>query len=88
MNRYPLGFAIVPFVALALLYLFFGFGCALTQEKVVPLAQKTVRQYCAIPEAERLLIRQQVNAGIAPNSIVVTCAAPSSPLPAVTPTSP
>lgn len=70
------GLAVVYFVG-ALLYLT-GFGCAITQEKVVPLAQKTVRQYCAIPEAERLLIRQQVNASIAPDSIVVTCA-PSSP---------
>jgi hypothetical protein len=48
-------------------------GCTLTQEHVVSLAQKVVKQYCDVPEAERLLIRGQVNQAIAPASILVTC---------------
>jgi hypothetical protein len=71
MKRFPLGFALVP--VLLMVASFFA-GCTFTQQQVVPLAQKTVRQYCAIPEADRLLIRQQVNAAITPDAIVVTCA--------------
>lgn len=52
-------------------------GCTLLQKKVVPLAQEAVTKYCAVPAEERALVRQQVNAAIAPNSIVVTCATPT-----------
>lgn len=49
-------------------------ACAFVQKNIVPVAQDLTKQYCAVPESERLLIRQQVNQAIAPNSIVVTCA--------------
>lgn len=49
-------------------------GCTNLQAKLVPLAQSTVSKYCAIPVEQRVLIRAQVNAAIAPDKIVVTCA--------------
>lgn len=49
-------------------------SCASVQAKLVPLAQSTVSKYCAIPVEQRVLIRAQVNAAIAPDKIVVTCA--------------
>lgn len=68
---------VFPWTALAMLTTFTA--CTFTQQNVVPLAQKVVKQYCAVPEAERLLIRGQVNQAIAPDSIVVTCTPPANP---------
>jgi hypothetical protein len=48
-------------------------GCAVLNAEVAPRVAKTVNVYCLEPQASRLLIRQQVNALIEPNSIAITC---------------
>jgi hypothetical protein len=48
-------------------------GCSLIAPKIGPQVAKGVNRYCAEPYAERLVIRQTVNAEIAPNKITVTC---------------
>lgn len=48
-------------------------GCATLDKDVAPKVAAAVMTYCATPQAERLLIRQNVNQRIMPNSIAVTC---------------
>lgn len=48
-------------------------GCSLIVPKVGPQVAKAVNRYCEEPYAERLVLREQVNGMITPNTIKVTC---------------
>lgn len=48
-------------------------GCAQLQTKVGPEAAKAINTYCLQPQAARLVLREQVNALIAPNEVKITC---------------
>lgn len=48
-------------------------GCAAFNKEVAPRVAQAVNTYCIEPQESRALIRQQVNALIAPNQIKVTC---------------
>lgn len=48
-------------------------GCAALQTRVGPRAAKAINQYCLEPQGERLLLREQVNSLIAPNSVQINC---------------
>lgn len=48
-------------------------ACSLIAPRVGPTIAKGVTRYCAEPQAERLVLRSQVNGMITPNTIVVTC---------------
>jgi hypothetical protein len=48
-------------------------GCATLEKDVAPKAAAAVMTYCATPQAERMLIRENVNARITPNSIAIHC---------------
>ena len=50
-------------------------GCNVFQAKVGPRIAEGVKRYCAEPVEARLLLRSEVNALTAPNSIRVECAA-------------
>jgi hypothetical protein len=49
-------------------------GCAAFNKEVAPRVAKAVNVYCLEPQASRQLIRSQVNAMVAPNTIRVDCA--------------
>lgn len=49
-------------------------GCGVLTTKVAPKVAAAVTLYCAEPQAERLLLRGQVAAAVAPNAVQVTCA--------------
>lgn len=74
----------LPFMALMMwclliVALTFMGGCSVLAPHVGPALTKAVTRYCAEPQAERLLLRQQVNASIAPNSAQVNCAVDTGP---------
>lgn len=48
-------------------------GCAMLDRDVAPKAAAAVMTYCATPQAERMLIRENVNSRITPNSIAIHC---------------
>lgn len=48
-------------------------GCSLIAPRVGPQVAKAVNRYCAEPLSERLVIREQVNSLITPNTVRVTC---------------
>lgn len=48
-------------------------GCAMLDKDVAPKAAAAVMTYCATPQSERMLIRENVNARITPNSIAIHC---------------
>jgi len=48
-------------------------GCATIDKDIAPKAAAAVMTYCATPQAERMLIRENVNARISPNAIKITC---------------
>ena len=48
-------------------------GCTTLDKDVAPKAAAAVMTYCATPQAERMLIRENVNARITPNSIAIHC---------------
>jgi len=49
-------------------------GCAAFNTNVAPKIADGVKHYCVEPQANRALIRAEVNAMIAPNTIKVECA--------------
>lgn len=48
-------------------------GCATVESKVAPRVAQAVSTYCTQPQDQRIIIRGQLNAMAAPNSIKVTC---------------
>lgn len=59
-------------------------GCGLIAPRVGPEMAKAVNRYCAsVAPAERALLREQVNAQIAPNSVMVECASDTDDEPLV-----
>ena len=49
-------------------------GCAAFNKNVAPKIADGVKHYCVEPQATRAVIRAEVNAMIAPNTIKVECA--------------
>lgn len=49
-------------------------GCSLIAPHVGPELAKGINRYCEQPFAERQLVRDSINAQIAPHSVRVTCA--------------
>lgn len=60
--------------SLALACLLSAVGCTTFTTAIGPQVAKGVTRYCQEPQSERLLIREQVNTLITPNTIKVTCA--------------
>ena len=56
-------------------------GCSLFQQKIGPRIATGIKQYCIEPVEVRMLLRAEVNALIAPNSVRVECAADQVPKP-------
>lgn len=48
-------------------------ACAALQTEVGPRAAKAINRYCLEPQSERLVLRQQVNSLVAPNSVQINC---------------
>lgn len=61
-------------VAVIGLSLFMSTGCTTLSTQVGPRVAKAVNRYCQEPLSARLLLREQVNTQIAPNSVRVQCA--------------
>lgn len=61
-------------LALSLACLLSTVGCTTFTTSIGPQVAKGVTRYCQEPQSERLVIREQVNGLIAPNTIKVTCA--------------
>lgn len=62
----------MKFVILILTMVAFS-GCSLIAPKVGPKVAKAVNRYCEESYQTRLLMRTEVNAMIAPNTVKVTC---------------
>lgn len=54
-------------------------SCSVLQAKVGPKAATAINQYCLQPQANRLLLRQEVNSLIAPNSVQINCEVDANP---------
>lgn len=56
-------------------------GCSVFSEKVGPQLAKVANKYCEQPYDARMLLRNEVNAAIAPNQAKVWCNGDPDPKP-------
>jgi hypothetical protein len=54
-------------------------GCTTLESRVGPKLSKAISDYCMQPQANRALLRQEVNGLIKPNSAQINCAADTQP---------
>jgi uncharacterized protein YceK len=59
-------------LALLLTILFIN-ACTTVTKQIAPTAKVVTDYYCAQPQEARLLLRQEINAAILPNTLVLTC---------------